>query len=412
MNENNYKQEDLFSSSFTGKQNKQTKKLLFSYSKMSMYCECPLKYKFKYEDKLPEKPKYFFAFGQTMHEILEIFHKSVPPPSLEELLDKFSILWNKKNYEEKGYPNKEKHDNDFYKGKNIIEKYYLKHRNDKELPFLLEYKTEVEIDGLNVIIVADKIEYLGKGLIKIVDYKTGKPADRTPEQLYMYQKICESDPMLLNRIKERKGENPDIVRVDSLLYYYLEGLNEKNYKRAQEDEIKNFWDKVLKTADNILSSRFEPLPSEKACAFCDFKEFCPVFSEKSYPKKEFKKDNNELNSLLDDYANAVSQWESLRSKIESLENKIAEKMSGESLEWENDSFFISLKKEIGYEPKDRDDLISALKNCGLYEKVLWPMKAKIEELILSGELDEKQEKEIKKHLLEKRRLKRLKFGVK
>ena len=46
-------------------------KLSFSYSKMGMYKECPQKYKFRYVLKLPEKPKYYFAFGSALHKTME-----------------------------------------------------------------------------------------------------------------------------------------------------------------------------------------------------------------------------------------------------------------------------------------------------------------------------------------------------
>ena len=47
--------------------------LAFSYSKLSLYEECPLKYKFKYIDKIKEEPKTFFAFGTRDSDFLAIF---------------------------------------------------------------------------------------------------------------------------------------------------------------------------------------------------------------------------------------------------------------------------------------------------------------------------------------------------
>ncbi len=401
MNRDNYIQGDLFSHSGSGDL-KNSKKLLFSYSKMSLYAECPLKYKFKYEDKLPEKPKYFFAFGQVMHEMLEFFHKTVPPPPLPDLINGFSDLWNRKSWQEKGYPDAEKHENDFLKGKSILEKYYEKHASDSNLPFLLEYKTEVEIDGLNVIIIADKIEYLGKGLIKIVDYKTGKPASRTPEQLYLYQKICENDKNLFKAVSEKKGENPDKITVDSLLYYYIEGLNEKIYKRAPEDEIKIFWEKALKTADDIKSARFEPTPSERACAFCDFKQYCPIFSSKPQELRSRESQSDELSGLLESYAEVLI-------RKEELEGKLIEKMPEGKIDWNNSSFSLSIEKKKIYDYKDRNAVIETLKKLGLYEKVLSPVRDKVYELLNSRDLDRAQAEALRKHFVEKYEIKKHKL---
>ncbi|MBR1980020.1 MAG: PD-(D/E)XK nuclease family protein [Elusimicrobiaceae bacterium] len=55
-------------------------KLSFSYSKMGMYKECPQKYKFRYVLKLPEKPKYYFAFGAALHKAREYLYSSLTPP--------------------------------------------------------------------------------------------------------------------------------------------------------------------------------------------------------------------------------------------------------------------------------------------------------------------------------------------
>lgn len=409
MSKNNFNQDDLFSQPSRPLPAAQSgKKLLFSYSKMSLYCECPLKYKFKYEDKIPEKPKHFFAFGQAMHESLEFFHSRIPHPSIEELLDKFSQQWSRKDYREKGYATKEKHEADYKRGCEILSEYHARHGLETKLPFLLEYKTEVEIDGLNVIIVADKIEYLGSGLIKIVDYKTGKPADRTPEQLYMYQKICESDKLLLEKAAEKLGERLSSMRVDSLIYYYLEGLKEKAYKRAEEKEIGAFWEKALETAENIKKGKFEPSPSEKACNFCDFKALCPIYSsspeEKGIAQEKAKygfPPSQNTGELALSYARALLERKAADEKVRELEEKLISVLQDGESSFEAEDCSVSIKKEYRYEVKDREGLIEALKKNGVYEKMLWPIKEKINEFLSDPQSNPQIKEEIKKHLSRK-----------
>ena len=158
-------------------------KFLFSYSKMSMYRECPLKYKFKYVDKLPEKPKSYFALGHSVHKALEFFHSRLPVPPIEELKSSFEQDWKLKTFLEKGYADEEKERQDLEKGKKILERYHARHGEETKLPFLCEYTAYVDVDGVRVITIADKIEYLGGGRIKIVDDKTGKPGKRNSDQL-------------------------------------------------------------------------------------------------------------------------------------------------------------------------------------------------------------------------------------
>src|SRR5260370_5469095 len=85
-----------------------------SHSSISLYQDCPQKYKFKYIDGIPEKPRHFFSFGQSVHLALEFFYggKTPTPPALGALL---------KNYKEisvsPGYRDQAQQLDDFDEGK-------------------------------------------------------------------------------------------------------------------------------------------------------------------------------------------------------------------------------------------------------------------------------------------------------
>jgi len=105
--------------------------LAFSYSKLSMYTECPLKYKFKYLDKIKEEPKSYFAFGNSIHKALEFLHAvSNPPfPSIEEVLESFKKQWGLKSWLEKGYKDPAKEETDFRKGVEMLKAYYAANKD-------------------------------------------------------------------------------------------------------------------------------------------------------------------------------------------------------------------------------------------------------------------------------------------
>lgn len=161
--------------------------LFFSYSRFSLYEECPLKYKFKYIDKIKEEPKFYFAFGSAIHSALEFMYsvKAPPFPTAEEVCEAFRLEWNAKSYLEKGYRIKQKSDDDYQKGVAMLKAYYEHNRAKLKPPFLVEYSTDVAVDGLLVRAISDKIDYLGGGQLLITDYKTGKDVRREPAQLYM-----------------------------------------------------------------------------------------------------------------------------------------------------------------------------------------------------------------------------------
>ena len=180
------------------------KKLSFSYSKMGMYRECPQKYKFRYVHMLPEQPKYYFAFGSALHEVMEYIHNPVQNafPTLEQTLSFFKTHWDSTSFDQKGYASMEKEAIGFEEGCRIIRAYYGKHGPTFLKPLSVEMKSTLDMDGLSLISILDRIDYLGDGKVKILDYKTGKTVQREPDQLMMYQKVAENSNAILKLVEE------------------------------------------------------------------------------------------------------------------------------------------------------------------------------------------------------------------
>ncbi|MBL7197071.1 MAG: PD-(D/E)XK nuclease family protein [Candidatus Omnitrophica bacterium] len=88
-----------------------------SHSQITLYLQCPLKYKFKYIDGLKEKPRSYLSFGKSVHGALEFLFgsKFQTPPSQEEVLVKYTKVWIKE-----GYKDKKEEDQYLEYGKSII----------------------------------------------------------------------------------------------------------------------------------------------------------------------------------------------------------------------------------------------------------------------------------------------------
>lgn len=260
------------------------KNLSFSYSKMGMYRECPQKYKFRYVHAIPELPKYYFAFGSALHGVMEFIYDPQRPsfPALAEALAYFQNQWNQTTWEQKGYPSEDKELAGYAEGRREIEAYYQKHAATFARPLSVEMRSTLEVDGLSLISILDRLDYLGDGQVKIVDYKTGKTVQREPDQLYMYQKVVETSPAV-KALVQQKDPAVKAVRVGQLAFYHLPSLTELTFERAPDREIVEFWQqKVLATADQIRAGQFPPTPSEQACRWCDYRNICPVFTGKDY----------------------------------------------------------------------------------------------------------------------------------
>ncbi len=345
--------------------------LAFSYSKLSLYEECPLKYKFKYIDKIKEEPKFYFAFGSAIHAALEFMYavKAPPFPTIEEVCEAFRREWGRKSYLEKGYRTQRKADDDFEKGLLMLKAYYEHNRARLAPPFLLEYSTDVEADGLLVRIIADKIEYQGEGRLLITDYKTGKDVKREPAQLYMYQKIAEMDPRLKEKIAEQYGERVSSVRIGQMLYYHVPTNKEYHFDRADDREIGAFWERVLGVADSIKGLKFEPTPGERQCAWCDYKSMCPAFIGGQLPPPPAAAATSNIEELVDRYGRLKERMDEIQAQLAEVAASIAG-ASKDGGEYSGSSYTASVKKGHKWEFRDREAVIKVLNQFDLYQKAM------------------------------------------
>ncbi|MBI3552808.1 MAG: PD-(D/E)XK nuclease family protein [Elusimicrobia bacterium] len=336
-----------------------------SHSSISMYSECPQKYKFRYVDKIPEKPKHFFSFGQSVHSALEYFYgvKTLPPPSLKELLAHFKEHWVRG-----GYRDEAQEAEYFQDGKHILTKFYDKHIQDYAIPFFVEYEFKLKVEGVPVIGYVDRIDKLPDGRLAVLDYKTGKSLSsarvETDAQLTMYQMACE----------ELLG-----AEVARLTFYHVPTLKEQVVERHPKKLVEGLRAKIVTTAESIVKGAFEPKPDEKVCRWCDYKPICPVYRD-SYQTPET--DPDELAGLIDRYgelqerlAEAAEEAGQLKADIlASLVKKGFVRAFGKK-------FQVSRAAAEKWEFADKKKVLELIKKAGLYEKVLAPSAPKVEQLM-------------------------------
>ena len=370
-------------------------KLSFSYSKMSTYKECPLKYKFRYIDKLYEPPKHFFAFGTALHKAMEYLYSSVNPPfpTLQAVLDFFKKDWESTTWQEKGYESVDKELAGYDEAVNIITAYYQKFCQKFVAPVSTEFKTTVDFDDISVVGIVDRIDYLGSGKISIVDYKTGKKIKREPDQLMMYQKLLFGNKELEERVKKHHPRIKNI-EVSNMLFLHLKGpeFEQQVFSPASEEQMQDFWARALGVAENIKQEKFEPNPGEMQCRFCDFKKYCPIWNlDKSYSAQpleqpEIKEEETiskpadetpleKLSALADRYGNALAE-------VKDLEQKIISAMREEGINRHfGKDFEITLTKIKTVNFKDRQKTLHTLKTLNLLGKTVAPTLSKIKALL-------------------------------
>ena len=343
-----------------------------SHSSLTMYGECPQRYKFKYVDNLPEKPRHYFSFGSSVHEALEFFYgvKTLPPPTLEEVLAYFKGHW-----KSAGYKDQEQEEQYFEDGRRILTLFYRKHVLDFRLPLFVEYQFNLAVAGVPVTGKVDRVDKLADGRLAILDYKTGKALARdraqTDAQLTMYQMACE----------ELLG-----AEVARLAFYHLPSLTEHSIERHPKALVDALRRRIVGTAESISKARFEASPDENKCRWCDYKPVCPVFRHQ-YPAPGLgaplaAEPEGELVSLIDRYGELRSRLAGLEEEAADLEGLILAALKERGyVRAFGRKFEVARAASGKWEFTDKGKLLEIIKSAGLYDRILAPSAPKVEKLM-------------------------------
>ncbi len=357
-----------------------------------MYKECPQKYKFRYIYMIAEQPKYYFSFGTALHAVMEYIYNPdhASFPTLAQALAFFEKHWSQTSFEQKGYASAEKELAGYAEGRQILESYYAKHAANFVSPLSVELKSTLSMDGLSLTSILDRIDYMGDGLVKIVDYKTGKTVQRVPDQLYMYQKVVENSPDI-KKLVQQKDPAAKELRVGQLSFYHLPTLQEMTFERAADKEIFEFWQGVLKIVDNIRAGKFAPTPGENQCRWCDYRNICPVFTGKEYDPaaaaaglsvlpagsmpESAKTEQDVLSEKIDRCGALLEEAKSLQQEIIALMKKNQfERHFGKNYKAE-------LSRIEKLEFTDKEKVVELLRTLKLIAKVLVPTQSTVAGLL-------------------------------
>ena len=251
---------------------------IYSHSRLSSFEQCPLKFKYRYIDKIiPEIEKSIESvLGITVHETLEWLYKESEKnvPNLDKTiiyyLDRWQQNYNpkinivKKNLTEKDY---------FNLGVEYILNYYTKYQPFKENTLETEKKIFFNLDGqgeYKIIGFIDRLSYnLKTNEYEIHDYKT---ANSLPTQ----EKIDNDRQLALYAIaiKEIFGQDKEV----KLIWHYL--AYNKTIKSTRTNlQLEQLKKQTLELIKKIESTIEFPSKKSVLCNWCEYKNICPEFKE-------------------------------------------------------------------------------------------------------------------------------------
>lgn len=292
---------------------------IYSHSRIETFGQCPLRYKFRYIDKVrTEVEKSIEAFmGSMVHEALEKLYKDLRfmyVNTLEELLSYYNRIW-EKNFTDGIVIVRKEYDAENYRkmGEQYLTDYYNHyHPFDRMKTVSIEEKIVIDLLEDKRYVLQGYIDRLatdGNGVFEIHDYKT---SGTLPED----DKINEDRQLALYSMAVRK-KYPFAKNI-YLIWHYLKFDQEIMIEKTSEelDDIKK---RIIEKIDEIESADEYPAKESLLCDWCDFAPICP---KKKHLYKTEKMDNKEFEA--DDGVRLVTKYADLSSQKKKIEEEIEE----------------------------------------------------------------------------------------
>lgn len=260
----------------------------YSHSKLSTFEQCPLKYKYKYIDKIiPEIEKTIEAvLGKAVHSTLEwLYHekqKTKKIPTIEQIISYYAEKWQEEHTENTLIVKQDQTQEDYFnKGVEFILNYYKKHHPFEDNTIALEKQIQLILDeekNIHIIGFIDRLVHnLEKDELEIHDYKTGnsmprKEAIENDRQLALYSMA----------IKQEFGQNKNVC----LIWHYL-AHDLKICIRKTQEQLEQLKREILELIEQIEQTKtFHPYIT-RLCDWCEYKDICTAWENS--PKKSNEK---------------------------------------------------------------------------------------------------------------------------
>jgi len=244
-----------------------------SPSKVSSFTECALAFRFSAIDRLPDPPTIATVRGTLVHSSLERLMLLEPADRTVDaaiacLADARAALDDDAEWAELAL-DAAAEATFLAEADVLVRKYFEIEDPTTVTPMGLELRMEVELEGLTLRGIIDRLERDPDGGLVVTDYKTGRAPNEAFEQsrlggVHFYAFLCER---LL-------GERPARVQ---LLYLsdpvVITTVPSEQSIRQLERKVKAIWQAIERACER---DDFRPKQS-RLCNWCAYQAFCPAF---------------------------------------------------------------------------------------------------------------------------------------
>jgi putative RecB family exonuclease len=238
-----------------------------SPSRASDFMTCPLLYRFRVIDRLPQRPSSAATRGTVVHSVLErLFDLPAAERTMEHASTMLRPEWDRLREEEPEvgelFADDAARDEWLQGASGLLDAYFALEDPQRLEPAERELYVECDLDtGLRLRGYVDRLDVAPGGELRVVDYKTGRAPGEGFEAKAMFQMRFYA--LVLWRLR---GEIP---RVLQLLYLgsgeVLRYTPDEADLLATERKVEAIWDAICRATER---GDWRPSPS-KLCDWCD-----------------------------------------------------------------------------------------------------------------------------------------------
>lgn len=347
-----------------------------SYSQISTYQQCPLLYKFQNIDRLEQKDKWYFSFGDTLHKCAEYFFKAKLPsyPTLDQFLSYYDSIW-----KSEGWESKEEETSNMENGARILKEFWEINRREFRVPLATEKSFNIDVEGVRLRGYIDRLDKLDTGGLAIVDYKSNQDLftiDYVENflQLTLYQLAC-----------ERMWNMP----VEKLTLYHLRSNTAVSCGPRSRERINDIVATITSVAENIAAGKF-PATENQYCP-CDYPEHCTYYKHQYGDPVMDRRQPERLRKLviadvIERYAAIQEEQKRLESELNELKDLVVQYCKAGEINrvfGREHNITCKVVDRVGYDESKVKDL---LKPAGLWDKVLKADPAAVKAMLESQDI--------------------------
>ena len=248
-----------------------------SPSRAADFKTCPLLYRFRCIDRLPEAPSRAATRGTLVHAVLEeLFDLPAPERTLDAARSMVPAAWARVLAEAPEAASLFAEDADgsdlaewLSSAGDLLGNYFALEDPRRLEPAAREERVEVVVDGLRLRGYVDRLDVSPAGDLRVVDYKTGT----TPREAFEGKALFQMKFYALVLWRTR-GVVPRQLRL-----MYLADTDTLSYSPDADElvrferTLKAIWAAIERATE---SGDFRPSPS-RLCDWCDHQALCPAF---------------------------------------------------------------------------------------------------------------------------------------